>query len=405
MVPLAKRRRIRNQTPQAANFIIGLRNNSMSLVILTNIPTPYRTAFFNALAEAASRAGKRFHVLYCAKTEPGRHWPYEPEKMRHAHTVLPGFRLPLKGIHAHLNPGVLAELNRLKPDTLIIAGSWNTPTMLLASLNTYSPHPRRFFWSEGHADAALHKGGIIAWVRRRIYRNFDGFAVPNTKSGDWALAQAGSSRPIVTLPNAIDAKFFTKPSVGARAESRRALALEGEGRVLVQVSALIDRKGVIELARSFLTLPSADRRGARLLFVGTGERRAELEALAASSSNAILVLGQLPPEEVRRVLWAADAFILNTRLDPNPLSSIEAAAAGLPVVMSAAAGNIREVVEAPNAGFVIQDPSDPSPELRLSLAASDAQLSEMGARAAANAQRFDAPAVARSLIDQLYPSV
>jgi glycosyltransferase involved in cell wall biosynthesis len=277
--------------------------------------------------------------------------------------------------------------------------------MLLAKLNTYSPHPRRFFWSEGHADAALHKGGIIAWLRRRIYRKFDGFAVPNAKSGDWALAQAGSSRPIVTLPNAIDAKFFTRPSAGARAESRRALGLEGEGRVLVQVSALIDRKGVLELARSFLAIPSADRRGARLLFVGTGERRAELEALAASSSDAIRVLGQLPPEEVRRVLWAADAFVLNTRRDPNPLSAIEAAAAGLPVVMSSAAGNISEIVETPNAGFVIQDPSDPSPALRLVLAASDAQLSEMGERAVANAQRFDATAVARSLIDQLYPSV
>jgi hypothetical protein len=35
----------------------------MSLVVLTNIPTPYRTAFFDALAEEAARAGKRVHVL------------------------------------------------------------------------------------------------------------------------------------------------------------------------------------------------------------------------------------------------------------------------------------------------------------------------------------------------------
>jgi glycosyltransferase involved in cell wall biosynthesis len=175
--------------------------------------------------------------------------------------------------------------------------------------------------------------------------------------------------------------------------------------VLVQVSALTNRKGVLELAKALLALSPAERRGARLLFVGDGDLRVELEALAASAPDAIRVLGQLPPEEVRRVLWAADAFVLNTRRDPNPLSAIEAAAAGLPVVMSAAAGNICEVVETPNAGFVIQDPADPSPELRLVLAASGAQLSEMGARAAANAQRFDATAVARSLIDQLYPSV
>lgn len=376
----------------------------MSLVILTNIPTPYRTAFFDTLAEEAARAGKRFHVLYCAKTEPGRHWPYDASKMKHAHTVLRGFHPSLAGVHAHLNPGVLAELNLLKPDTLIIAGAWNTPTMLIAGLNIYSPHPRRFFWSEGHADAALHKTGLIAWLRRRMYRTFDGFAVPNAKSAEWALAQAGGPRPIVTLPNAIDAQFFARPFGSARAESRRALGLEGEGRVLVQVSALTARKGVLELAKAFLALPSAERREAKFVFVGDGELRTQLESLAAKSSGALRVLGQLPSEEVRRVLWASDAFVLNTRLDPNPLSAIEAAAAGLPIVMSAAAGNIREIVEAPNAGFVILDAADPSDTLRDVLSASDTELAEMGARAAEVARtQFDATAVARALIKQLYP--
>jgi glycosyltransferase involved in cell wall biosynthesis len=373
------------------------------LVVLTNIPTPYRTAFFDALAEEAARAGKRFHVLYCAKTEPGRHWPYDASKMRHAHTVLRGFHPSLTGVHAHLNPGVLAELNLLKPDTLILAGSWNTPTMLVAGLNIYSPPPRRFFWSEGHADAVLHKSGLIAWLRRRIYRTFDGFAVPNAKSAEWAVAQAGSPRQVVTLPNAIDAKFFARPSATSRQEARLYLGLEGEGRVLVQVSALSARKGVLELANAFLGLPAAERRGAKLLFVGEGELRSQLEALMAGSGGAIRVLGQLPPEEVRRVLWAADAFVLNTRLDPNPLSAIEAAAAGLPIVMSAAAGNIREVVEVPQAGFVIKDATDPSAALRAALSASDDELAVMGARAAANAQRFDAVTVASSLIKQLYP--
>jgi glycosyltransferase involved in cell wall biosynthesis len=175
--------------------------------------------------------------------------------------------------------------------------------------------------------------------------------------------------------------------------------------VLVQVSALTQRKGVVELAEKFLALSEAERRGAKLLFVGEGELRDQLKAVAAESSGAIRVLGQLPPEEVRRVLWAADAFVLNTRLDPNPLSAIEAAAAGLPIVMSAAAGNIREVVEAPNAGFVIRDPADPSEALRSVLSASDTELSAMGERAAQIARtQFDAVAVARSLIRQLYPA-
>ena len=174
--------------------------------------------------------------------------------------------------------------------------------------------------------------------------------------------------------------------------------------MLVQVSALTERKGVLPLAKSFLGLSAVERAGARLLFVGEGEQRAELESLAASSVGTIRVLGQLPPEEVRQALWAADAFVLNTRLDPNPLSAIEASAAGLPIVMSAAAGNISEIIEVPDAGFVIRDSANPAEALRAVLAASDEQLAAMGARAAVNAQRFDASAVARSLIKQLYPA-
>lgn len=376
----------------------------MSLVVLTNIPTPYRTAFFDALAEEASRAGKRFHVLYCAKTEPGRHWPYDASKMRHAHTVLRGFHPSLTGIHAHLNPGVLAELNLLKPDTLILAGSWNTPTMLVAGLNIYSPPPRRFFWSEGHAEAALHKSGLIAWLRRRVYRTFDGFAVPNAKSAEWAVAQAGSPRQVVTLPNAIDAKFFARPSGESRQEARRKLGLEGAGRLLLQVGQLHSAKGAPELAEAFLRIRGTISSDATLAFAGSGAAESDLQAMAAKSDGSLRLLGQLSPEGVRTALWAADAFVLNTRRDANPLSVIEAAAAGLPVVLSAAAGNVREIVEVPQTGFVIKDAADPSESLRAVLNASDAQLAEMGARAAELARtQFDAPAVARSLVKQLYP--
>jgi glycosyltransferase involved in cell wall biosynthesis len=377
----------------------------MSLVVLTNIPTPYRTAFFDALAEEAARAGKRFHVLYCAKTEPGRHWPYEPSKMKHAHTILRGFHRSLTGIHAHLNPGVLAELNLLKPDTLIIAGSWNTPTMLVAGLNIYSPAPRRFFWSEGHADAVLHKTGLIAWLRRRVYRTFDGFAVPNAKSAEWALTQAGGPRKVVTLPNAIDAKFFARPSATTRQEARLQLGLTGAGKVLLQVGLLHSAKGAPELAEAFLRMRPTIAADTVLAFAGSGPAESELQDLAAKSQGSLRLLGQLSPEDLRSALWAADAFVLNTRRDANPLSAIEAAAAGLPIVMSAAAGNIREVVEVPQTGFVIRDPSDPSEALRAVLSASDAQLAEMGARAAELARtQFDATAVARSLVRQLYPT-
>lgn len=174
----------------------------MSLVLIANIPTQARTAFFDALAEEAARAGKRFHVLYCAKTEPGRPAAYEPAKMMHAHTVLRGFHPALTGIHAHLNPGVLAELNLLKPDTLLMVGAWSTPTLLLAGLNIYSPAPRRFYWPDQASRGTQAKGGLIGWFRRRAFRVYDGVVLAQDDSEQELL---GGGKTVIRLADLAEA--------------------------------------------------------------------------------------------------------------------------------------------------------------------------------------------------------
>ena len=58
------------------------------LVILTNIPTPYRTAFFNILNKELKNIEMEFHVLYCAKTEPRRFWDFKKEEQDYSFSFL-----------------------------------------------------------------------------------------------------------------------------------------------------------------------------------------------------------------------------------------------------------------------------------------------------------------------------
>lgn len=372
------------------------------IVILTNIPTPYRTAFFDDLHELSGQFGESVHVLYCAPSEPNRFWGYHPEAMKHPHTMMPGWHLKLRGWYAHLNPSVLRELRRLKPTTLIVGGAWNTPTILLAGLSRLNPPPRRVFWSEGHSLAVTYRAGLVAWFRRRCYGKYDAFAVPNQLSADWALSQGGATKPIIRLPNSIDVDFYSRNNHDDRNQARRKLGLPEDVRLLVQVGTLCSRKGTLELARAYIDIPRTERAKTALVFVGTGPSEAELRALAEKSDGGIIMLGQMSPDDVRQVLLAANVFVLNTKKDPNPLSPIEAASAGLTVLLSSLAGNVKEIITVGGAGMMIDDPMDPTEALRWALARSDEELEAIGNRGKILARNvFSTKAVARGLLEQL----
>ena len=79
--------------------------------------------------------------------------------------------------------------------------------------------------------------------------------------------------------------------------------------------------------------------GATLTLVGTGSRRAELEGLVAELGlRGVRFAGAVPPEEMARLYGEADLYLNAPDIDNMPNSIIEAFAAGLPVVSTAAGG-------------------------------------------------------------------
>jgi glycosyltransferase involved in cell wall biosynthesis len=374
------------------------------LVLVTNIPTPYRTSFFDVLSEVLEEQGCGLRVLYCAEREPNRQWSIDLARARHDHRILPGLHWTLAGGYFHLNPGVGRELAQHPPRWLVVGGAWHMPTLWLAISSRAGRGASRILWSEGHADAVVHSHGAIAGIRHRVYAGFDAFAAPNARSGDYARAQAGVDRPVLPLANTVDEEYYRPPTPAEIAEARRALALGDDERVLVTVCQLVDRKAVVELASAFRALPvGAPRR--RLVFIGDGERRSELERIArASGGGKIELAGHLGMSEVRRWLWAADGFVLATRSDPNPLSPIEASLCGLSLVLSERAGNVDELLVAGETGFRL-DPSTVSSigaALEPFFSVDAAALRRMGRAAALHTSaRFRRRAVAERFVAAL----
>jgi len=108
---------------------------------------------------------------------------------------------------------------------------------------------------------------------------------------------------------------------------------------VVTIGRLAEPKDFPTLVRALAELPDG---AARLLVLGDGPLRAELEQLVQELSVDVVFAGEVA--DVSPWLAEAQLFALSSRSEGMPMSVLEAMAAGLPVVASDV-GGIHEVVE------------------------------------------------------------
>jgi glycosyltransferase involved in cell wall biosynthesis len=157
-----------------------------------------------------------------------------------------------------------------------------------------------------------------------------------------------------------DPERFRPPSPDERAEARRALGWmdDDEAPVVCFVGALGDRrKGFDTLFDAWGVLCADPAWDARMAVVGAG---GELEAwraraAAAGLAERIHFLGF--QDDVRRVLWAADALAAPTRYEAFGLAVQEALCCGLPAIVSADAGVAERIPPAMH-DLLVRDPGD-----------------------------------------------
>jgi len=134
-------------------------------------------------------------------------------------------------------------------------------------------------------------------------------------------------RPVQVVTNGVDVQRVVKAGEEAPA------APAGTGRTVVSIGRLIPIKDQATLITAFAT---ASRPGDRLVIVGEGPLRGELERLAGrlGVADRLELPGLLPRDEVYRVLAGADAYVSTSRGEGLPLSVLEALAAQLPAVLT-----------------------------------------------------------------------
>jgi glycosyltransferase involved in cell wall biosynthesis len=245
---------------------------------------------------------------------------------------------------------------------------------------------------------------VGAWVRMLAFRYRLGGVVP--------VAVADKVRATIQqlygypdpplIPNGIPTDEYA-PNPDTRAQWRQAHGIEPRATVVTHIGRFAFQKNHALLVEAFAQVRSDAP--LYLLLVGGGELenavRAQVAGLGLESRVRFLGVRA----DVADILRASDVFVLSSRWEGNPMSVMEAMAAGLPVV-STAVGGVPELVREGKTGLLV--PSEDAGALAQALQAlvdDPARRQAMGAAARQHAvAHFDIRHTARGY-EQLYETL
>lgn len=135
----------------------------------------------------------------------------------------------------------------------------------------------------------------------------------------------------------------------SRRDVRQELGLPPDALVIGAVNRLSRQKDPVTLLIAIMPL-LRERRDLRLLVVGDGPLRPEVERLAAELPESVRLIGLRT--DVPRLLAAMDVFVSASLWEGLPRTVLQAAATGLPVVATAA-GGVPDVVRDGRTGVLV----------------------------------------------------
>jgi glycosyltransferase involved in cell wall biosynthesis len=201
------------------------------------------------------------------------------------------------------------------------------------------------------------------------------------------------------IPNGVPTDEYA-PNPDTRAQWRQAHGIEPRATVVTHIGRFAVQKNHALLVEAFAQVHSDAP--LYLLLVGGGElENAVREQVAGLGlQGRVRFLGVRP--DVADILRASDVFVLSSRWEGNPMSVMEAMAAGLPVV-STAVGGVPELVQEGATGLLV--PSEDAGALACALQAlvdDPARRQVMGAAARQHAiAHFDIRHTVR-MYEELY---
>jgi glycosyltransferase involved in cell wall biosynthesis len=328
--------------------------------LLTNIPAPYRLAFFKELGTRCD-----LKVFFDSRSEPNRQWSV-PADPGFAHAYLRGFviarmrrrpdGIPNDRRYWQIRYEIVPALFKFRPE-VVVSSEFGPRSMQAAAYCAAGGVPL-IIWSEGTPHSEGWQGAIRRRIRRALVKRARGFWSNGIESSRLLQSYGAAGENVQEGMIGVSTLHLAQ-AVRRRLPDRDAIRAElgVAGTVFLFSGQLVPRKGVKEFLAALAPLAARGREFS-VIFLGEGEQRATVEQWARDHGEfRVLVLGFLQPEHLPRVYAAADVFVMPTLDDNWSLVALEAAVAGLPQIFSRYNGATHDLLQRHAPGVAI-DPFD-----------------------------------------------
>ena len=308
-----------------------------SIVIITNIPAPYRNPVYKVISDKLGF--ENFHVVFCANKESNRHWVIDQQDF--SHIFLKPNVMERKGRYIHNNCDIWGVLNRMKPEVVITTGF--NPTHLYAFTWACLNRKTHIPMTDGTLKSEESLLLVHRLLRSIVYRFSSAF-----------IGASIGSKQLYDSYN-IPAERFFQSHLCANNEAFNPSDLANRtydfmfcGRFSPEKNPLF----AIDVARGVaMTLG----RRVSLLLLGSGSMADEIKAYASRYAGEVdsTFKGFVQPENLPELYCSAKIFLFPTSWDPWGVVANEACAAGQAVMVSSHAGVVGELIEHNENGYVL----------------------------------------------------
>jgi len=307
------------------------------VVIVTNIPAPYRNPVYQRLAEKFGY--DNFHVVFCARKEGNREWVIEQQGF--AHTFLKEHSTLWEGRYIHNNPEVIGVLRRLKPDVVVTSGF--NPTHLYAFAYAILAGKIHVPMTDGTLVSERNLSLVHRAIRQFVYRF----------SRIFVGASHGSAR--LYADYGIKPELFFQSHLCANNLAftpyhwlQRRFDFMFCGRFAPEKNPIFALNVAAGVAREL-------GRKVSILLVGSGPLLEEARTYAATLASEVEASfsGFVQQADLPRLYSSAKVFLFSSSWDPWGVVANEACAAGQAVIVTPLAGVADELVVDNNNGFVL----------------------------------------------------